>query len=147
VEQTYLEKNDGGVERLRALVGRLGDDELARELEGGWTVAAALAHVAFWDRYVVARWELAQRLGLRIPANIDGAAAGLINDASLEIWRALPPKAAAQQALDAAEYAARFIAGLGADSAEAAMSAGNPRLVDRTPHWIEHIEQIERALA
>ena len=47
--RTYTEENAAELERLRALVARLTAADLARPLGGGWTVAMALAHLAFWD--------------------------------------------------------------------------------------------------
>jgi hypothetical protein len=37
-------------QRLQVLVARLDDAELAYPLGDEWTVAAVLAHLAFWDR-------------------------------------------------------------------------------------------------
>src|ERR671939_89289 len=46
-------------QRLEALVRRLSDPELTRQMDDGWTVAAVLAHLALWDRratVLVERW-------------------------------------------------------------------------------------------
>jgi sulfur carrier protein ThiS len=40
-------------ERLRALVNRMTDKDLERRIDGDWTVAALLAHLAFWDYRVL----------------------------------------------------------------------------------------------
>ena len=45
--------------RLRALAARLDPAALAVRLPNGWTVAVALAHIAFWDRQrlcLMRRW-------------------------------------------------------------------------------------------
>ena len=47
MNRTYVIENNRERERLRTLVDRLSDAELARPIEAGWTVAAALAHLAF----------------------------------------------------------------------------------------------------
>lgn len=36
--------------RLRALVARRGDEQLAAQMDNDWTVAVCLAHLAFYDR-------------------------------------------------------------------------------------------------
>jgi hypothetical protein len=36
-------------QRLRDLVARLDEVSLTRTLDGGWTVSALIAHLAFWD--------------------------------------------------------------------------------------------------
>src|SRR4051794_19219710 len=54
MDTSHLARNQAAMQRLTDLVGRLTDDDLARSLGGGWTIKAALAHLAFWDRYAVA---------------------------------------------------------------------------------------------
>jgi uncharacterized damage-inducible protein DinB len=53
-DRSYVAENDAQRARLRALVRRLTDEELARPMEAGWTVAGVLAHLAFWDQRIVA---------------------------------------------------------------------------------------------
>jgi hypothetical protein len=50
VSPDFAESNRVQTERLRKLVGRLDAEMLAIRLPNGWTVAVALAHIAFWDR-------------------------------------------------------------------------------------------------
>ena len=38
---------------LRKLVEGLSDDDLRTPMEAGWTVAAVLAHLAFWDQRAI----------------------------------------------------------------------------------------------
>ena len=60
VDRSILADNDAERARLRALVGRLGDTDLARPLDAGWTVAGVLAHLAFWDQRIIVlldEWE------------------------------------------------------------------------------------------
>jgi hypothetical protein len=143
----YGERNTEALARLSALIRRLGDEDLTRALGDGWTVSTALAHVAFWDRFQAARWAQAQAAGLRLPGEIGEVGGDFINDASLESWRATPPRLAAEQALAAAEHIERIVAGLDVDVAEELIAAGRNTLVDRTKHWNEHIAQIEDALS
>ena len=59
VSAAIAESNRAQTERLRRLVGRLTPDMLAVRLPHGWTVAVALAHLAFWDRQrlcLMRRW-------------------------------------------------------------------------------------------
>jgi len=49
VDRSHEAQNDAERERLRALVRRLSDADLARPMPGGWTIAASLAHAAYWD--------------------------------------------------------------------------------------------------
>jgi hypothetical protein len=50
VSAALAESNRTQTERLRRLVGRLDGAMAGVRLPNGWTVAGALAHVAFWDR-------------------------------------------------------------------------------------------------
>jgi hypothetical protein len=47
VDRSYVEQNTRERERLRALVARLGDDELRSHVNQHWTVAGVLGHIAF----------------------------------------------------------------------------------------------------
>ena len=53
VDRSYIAENAAEFRRLRALVERLSDADLARPTPGGWTVSASLAHVAFWDQRIL----------------------------------------------------------------------------------------------
>src|SRR5579859_6947956 len=96
MDQSYLERNAAGLERLRAMVEKLRDEELAKPIDEEWTVGAAFAHLAFWDRYLVARWTYALNNDV-LPEPAAAYVAALINEASLEAWKACPPRVAAQQ--------------------------------------------------
>jgi hypothetical protein len=146
MDRSYLERNANERERLRALVEQLSDEELARPVGSEWTVAVLLAHLAFWDRFVLARWRRAAQEGHQIPPSIGDVLLDLINDAALEEWRALPRRAAARQALEAAEAAERLIAGLADEVAAAVLASGRMPLLDRTLHWSGHLDEIEGAL-
>jgi hypothetical protein len=50
VSAAFAESNRSQTERLRRLVAGLDARRLAIRLPNGWTVAGALAHLAFWDR-------------------------------------------------------------------------------------------------
>src|SRR5262245_22739657 len=99
MERAYATENTHELQRLRTLVARVSDADLTRLLPNSWTVAITLAHLAFWDRQrlaLVRRWE---REGVT-PAPAD---ADTINEGVRVLATALPPRAAAQLALDAAE--------------------------------------------
>lgn len=53
----YLAANDASRDRLHTLTAGLTTEELARRVNGDWTVAASLAHLAFWDRATLIRWQ------------------------------------------------------------------------------------------
>ena len=95
----YSRQNTESRQRLAALVNRLNDEDLARTTDYGWTIAALLAHLAFWDHrmsVILHRW---QEQGFDA-SPIDSMA---VNDALKVICHALEPRAAAQLALSAAQ--------------------------------------------
>jgi len=101
--QAIQDHNQATVDRLRALGLRLSDAELTRPIDPPWTAAGLFAHVAFWDRFVHARWLLAANGGSRTPIDLDDALLELINDASLQQWVATPPRTAVEDCLVAAD--------------------------------------------
>ena len=56
----FLQENTASRRRLETLVRRLSNEDLTRTTPDGWTIAALLAHLAFWDQRVLAllrRWK------------------------------------------------------------------------------------------
>ena len=50
MDRSYVMKNTKSRERLHRLVNDISDSELKLVIyKEGWTIAAALAHLAFWD--------------------------------------------------------------------------------------------------
>ena len=146
MDPSHIVQNDAERERLRTLAGQLTDEDLARPLPGGWTVAALLAHLAFWDRFVLARWRRHLHDGPPI-VSLPDQAQDFVNEAGMEQWLALPRREAARQAVAAAEEVDRAIAQLPPEAVEAAHAKGSRRLLDRSAHRREHLDEIERALA
>ncbi len=95
----YAQENADSRRRLEALIKGLSDEDLARTTDYGWTVAALLAHLAFWDQrmsVILHRW---QEQGLD-GSPIDSMA---VNDALKVICHALEPRTAAELAVLAAQ--------------------------------------------
>jgi hypothetical protein len=96
----YSEQNAESRRRLESLVRRLSDEDFARSTDYGWTVAALLAHLAFWDQRMSAILRRWQEEGLD-PSPIDMMA---VNEALKVICHALEPRKAAELAISAAEH-------------------------------------------
>ena len=95
----YSQQNSDSRRKLESLVRELSDEDLARSTDYGWTVAALLAHLAFWDQrmsVILHRW---QEQGFD-ESPIDSMA---VNDALKVICHALEPRTAAELAVSAAE--------------------------------------------
>ena len=145
MDPDVLVENETERDRLAMLVARLTDDDLARDLGEGWTVAIALAHLAFWD----------ERAALLLQRYTDGTPQhhipdwyeDLLNQTLEPQWRALDLRAAASQAVAAAEHVTRVLRGLDDELYARLEAIEEGYLLRRFNHRREHIEQIEAALA
>lgn len=147
-DRSYVAENQAQLARLEALVGRLDDHELARPLEAGWTVAAVLAHLAFWDYRVVTLLDAWGTDGRGAPPTAyDEASVDWINDAGKPLCLALAPRTAARLALEAARAADQRVAALSDAALATIAAAGSPVSVRRAEHRREHVDEIERGLA
>lgn len=144
---SYVTENNEQRARLRAMVERLSDSDLARPLEAGWTVGGVFSHMAFWDQrtlILIERWE---KDGPRAtPPSIDGKDVDWINDSAKALGLALPPRTAARLALAIAEAVDRRVETLSAELVAANTAAGMPLNLLRAEHRKEHLDEIERAL-
>ena len=144
VDRSYIAENAAELRRLRALVERLSDADLARPTPGGWTVAASLAHVAFWDQRILFwldRWEQGEP-----PRSLVGGDVDWVNDAKKPLCLALPPRVAARLAVEIAEQVDRRLAALADDRIVANKEAGEPLFLSRAHHRKTHHDEIERVL-
>ena len=141
----YIAPNDRERARLRALVDRLTDEELARRLHGDVTVAATLCHVAFWDARALNLGRKLERGLPPSPGDAEPEDVDWINDAVAAVTAAIPPRRAAELALRLAEEVDALMATL--DPAKLwpddPASHVNPL---RAAHRAEHLDEIEAAL-
>jgi hypothetical protein len=142
----YAQQNSESRQRLQTLVRGLSAEDLARTTDYGWTVAALLAHLAFWDHRmsnILKRW---QTEGLD-PSEIDSAA---VNDSLKVICEALEPRAAVELALSAAEKIDSELETLTADFVkkleEHAEATNTQFRMNRSLHRNAHINDIEALL-
>ena len=52
-DRAFIERNRASTSRIRDLAARLTDEQLQHPVGEHWTVAITLAHLAFWDRWVL----------------------------------------------------------------------------------------------
>ena len=143
VDPAIVTENTSLTERLSALVARLSDSDLTLDLGEGWTPAVALAHAAFWDRRAVRVFERWVHDGTPYRDQDDD----ILNTALLDEWRAIPPRRAAELAVEAARSIDRTIGGLPDNVVAAVIAQGDDFLLRRSGHRREHVEQIEAATA
>ena len=145
VDRSYVAENDAERERLRTLVRRFSDQDLARRMDAGWTVAGVLAHLAFWDQRIVVLLDEWERQGPSWTPPLEHASdVDWINDAGKALCLALPPRVAAELALSVAETVDRRVAAVSDVMIEANARGGAPLNWRRAQHRREHLDEIER---
>jgi hypothetical protein len=143
VSRAIAESNRVQLERLRTLVRRLTPDRLGVRLPRGWTVAVALAHLAFWDRQrlcLMRRWAA----GEECSGAYDGE---LFNEVLQPFLEMIPPERAAAAALQAAEEVDAFLLSVSEEVVEKALARPDRPNLDRGSHRAYHLDRVERALA
>lgn len=146
VDRSYVADNDAARARLRALVSAASDEALGRPTSGGWTVAAVLGHLAFWDQRALVLLEQWEANPAAVPAAINEADVDWINDASKAVILALPPRRAADLALAVAEAVDRRAAALVDDLVSRNAAAGHPVNLRRAKHRNDHLDELERVV-
>lgn len=142
MDRPFVEENAKARERLGSLVAGLTDEELSLPLGDDWTIAVALAHLAFWDqRSLVLMQKWKQSGAERSPIDID-----VTNDSLLPIWRAIPPRAAADLAVSSAEAIDRELQEASSDLIDAIESLGEKFRLYRSMHRKLHLDEIEAVL-
>ncbi len=138
----YVEENAAQRRRLATLTASLTDAELQRDVGNGSSVASKLVHLAFWDRYCLAlirRWE---REGVKsLPSEVDA-----VNEAARALSAAIPLGLSVELARSAAEAIDQKLEGITAELEAAIEATGRVRLLRRSEHRREHLDQIETAL-
>jgi len=146
-QANFQRANDESRQRLASLISTLTPDQLAIDLGEGWTVASALAHIGFWDRWQAARW--VEMLAGRWTADDASiiAAEHLANDALHPYWGAIDATDVPALALEASNRLDALIVSAPDALIDAALASPSAYLVNRFRHRGEHLDHIERALA
>jgi len=145
--RTHVTDNAAQLARLRALVARASDADLARPMPGGWTIASVLGHVAFWDQRALILIERWRRDAADAPGPIGAGDVDWINDAGKPLALAIAPRRAAELAVACADAVDRAVAALPDDFVARNAAAGHPISLDRAAHRREHLDEIEQVLA
>jgi hypothetical protein len=141
MDRSFVERNRASTDRIRALAASLTDEELQHKVGEHWTVAIALAHLAFWDRRVMYVLDMTQRDGKLFIPEIDI----FVNDLSLPLWAAIPPREAARIAIETAEELDRRLEDYPPALLEE-IHTYNQRWVVRALHRGEHLDEVDAAL-
>ena len=138
----YIAHNEASLIRLRQFCSALTRETLGRPVVAGWTVAALLLHMAFWDRrasLLISRW-------LKSGVEDSPIDSDVVNDSIKDMLLAVPPEAAPRLALAAAEEADRAIAGIPASILSEIEGRDVHVRLDRAHHRNMHLDEIGNAL-
>ena len=142
----YSEPNAESRRRLEALTRRLSEEDIARSTDYGWTVAALLAHLAFWDQRVLVILRRWKEEGFD-PSPIDMMA---VNDSLRVICESLEPRRAIELCLSSAEAVDAELETLTPELTkqmeEHAAATETQFRMNRSLHRNDHLDDIEALL-
>ena len=141
LDLSYNQLNRASTERIKKLVTSLSDEEMQMRVGEHWTVAIALAHLAFWDRRVMYVLDMTAKDGKLFVPGIDI----IVNDLSLPLWAAIPAHEAARIAIETAEDLDEQLEVYPQNLLEEIYNH-NKRMVIRALHRNEHLDEIDMAL-
>ena len=141
LDQSYIEQNRASTERIRVLVARLSDEEMQTKVGEHWTVAIALAHLAWWDRRVMYALDMTEHDGKLFILEINI----VVNDLSLPLWAAIPPRDAARICIETSEALDKQLEEYSPELLEEIFNY-NKRWVIRALHRNEHLDEVDAAL-
>jgi hypothetical protein len=141
LDRTYIERNRASTQRIKEMAARLSDAEMQTRVGEHWTVAIVFAHLAFWERRVMYVLDKTEQNGKLLIPQIDI----FVNDLSLPLWAAIPPREAARIAIESAEAVDRRLESFPVALLEE-IHAYNPRWIFRDLHRGEHLNEADAAL-
>lgn len=142
MDRPFVRENAAERARLRNLVTSITDQQLRLPLPNGWPIYAALAHLAFWDQRSTVLMEKWSKHGIT-SSPID---MHVINDTLLPLFRAIPPRQAADLALSSAEAIDKQLEEAPDDLIAAIAALGDRFRLYRSDHRKLHLDEIESVL-
>ena len=142
MERPFVAENAKERERLVRLVNQITDKELEFPMWEGWTIAAALAHLAFWDQRALVLMKKWKESGVA-PSPIDD---DVTNDSILSLCSAIPPRAAARLAVTAAKAIDLEVENAAENLIRDILHLGERFRLYRSDHRRLHLDQIESLL-
>ncbi|HSP10420.1 MAG TPA: hypothetical protein VLU92_12600 [Candidatus Dormibacteraeota bacterium] len=146
MDRSFVAENARELDRLKLLVARLSDRQLATMVNEYWSVAGVLGHMAFWDGCALF---LAGKLARGEPLSPSDEVSGnvdWINDSTRPLIHAVVPRAMAELAVAIAKETDDLVASL-APEVLGQLDERSPLNPVRAQHRGEHLDEIEAALA
>jgi hypothetical protein len=143
MNRQFVIENARELERLRHLVNGLTGEELTLILnKEGWTVAAALVHLAFWDQRRLVQVRKWKQKGVS-PSTMDG---DILNDALVPFFLAIPPRKVAELSVAIAADLDRELESSTDEFIGQVEKAGDQYALNRALHRKMHLDEIESLL-
>ena len=139
MDRPFIVENRRERDRLRRLVDRISDQELSLPMWEGWTISAALAHLAFWDQralVLIKKWKISGVASSPIDDDVT-------NDSILPLCLAIPPRIAARLAFTAAEAIDLELGKVNEELISDIWQLGERFRLYRSDHRKLHLDQIE----
>jgi len=145
MEQTeflsWVKANAAEREHMKKLAAGLSEEELSRPMAAGWTAAAILAHLAFWDMRAITLIRKWQKQGVgESPIDAD-----VVNESTRSLCLTIPPRTAAALALEKATELDDIIATLSSEWVDRIATIGKTVHLKRFEHRKMHLDEIEQA--
>jgi len=141
MDHSFIELNRASRERMQALAEQLTDEEMFTNVGEHWTVGIVYAHIAWWDRRVMYVLDMTEKDGKLFIPEIDI----FVNDLSLPLWAAVPPRDAVQIAMETAETLDKRLEEYHPELREEIYNY-NKRWVIRALHRNEHLDEAIEAV-
>jgi len=141
LDRSFIERNRASTSRIREMAARLSDEEMLHPVGEHWTVSIVMAHLAFWDRRALYVLDMTERDHKLFIPEIDI----FVNDLSLPLWAAIPPREAARIAIETAETLDQRLETFPVELLDE-IYAYNKRWVIRALHRGEHLDEADAAL-
>jgi len=141
LDPSYKGLNRASKERIRDLAERLTDEEMQTRVGEHWTVGIVFAHLAWWDRRIMYVLDMTEKNGKLFIPEIDI----FVNDLSLPLWAAVPPREAARIAIETSETLDKRLEEYDPTLLQEIFNY-NKRWVIRALHRNEHLDEANAAL-
>jgi hypothetical protein len=135
----FVNENNPSRHRLETVVRGLSAEDFSRTTPYGWTIAALLAHMAFWDQRMLVllrRWKADGVDQSPVDAN-------MTNDALRPLCHALDPRVAADLCLSAAQALDAELETLTPEFMAQIEAGGTHFRMNRALHRNDHLKDIE----
>ena len=142
MDRSFVAANARELQRLKALVARLSDEQLSSMVNEYWSVAGILGHIAFWDGRALFLAGKLHRGEPLTPSDREPQEVDWINDSSRPLIHAIVPRALAELAMSIAEETDQLVASL-PDELLAGLGETSPLNPVRATHRGAHLDEIE----